>query len=77
MVVELPTFNGLTVDIRLSQFRKANPDEGMEFIDFDSPHGKELLRAFQKECSHRDVQYYHGALGYEAMVCERCDKHFS
>ena len=40
---ELPTFNGYTVDFRLEQFRKADPESGIEFIEFGSVKGKSLL----------------------------------
>jgi hypothetical protein len=39
----LPTFKGYTVDVRLRQFRKADPETGIEFIEFDSPKGDSLL----------------------------------
>ena len=39
----LPTFKGYTVDVKLRQFRKADPETGIEFIDFDSPEGDSLL----------------------------------
>lgn len=40
---QLPTFDGYTVDPRLKQFRKAVPHSDLEFIDFDSEKGRELL----------------------------------
>ena len=40
---ELPTFKGFTVDKRLRQFRKVSKGCQIEFIDFDSKQGKELL----------------------------------
>jgi len=41
----LPTFKGYTVDTRCREFRKINfgPMAGLEFIDFDSDRGDELL----------------------------------
>jgi len=39
----LPTFKGYTVDLRLSEFRRAFLDTSPEFIPFNSPQGKELL----------------------------------
>jgi hypothetical protein len=41
---ELPTFNGLTIDKRLRQFRKVSKGCQIEFIEFDSKRGKDLLR---------------------------------
>ena len=38
----LQVFRGYTVDARLRQFRKVSP-EGIEFLDFSSPEGDELL----------------------------------
>lgn len=46
MVKALPIFKGYTVDVRLRQFRKASPQEGMEFIDFASPQGDDLLEEY-------------------------------
>lgn len=40
---ELPTFKGYTIDPRLKQFRKVMPYKSIEFIDFDSEKGQELL----------------------------------
>ncbi len=40
---QLPVFNGYTVDKRLRQFRKIGGDMGIEFIEFDSNKGLELL----------------------------------
>ena len=42
----LPVFNGYTVDVRLRQFRKADPKTGMEFIDFSSPTGDDMLEEY-------------------------------
>ena len=48
MVTALPTVKGFTVDMRLRQFRKVDPKRGMEFIDFDSPKGEQLLKAYMR-----------------------------
>ncbi len=42
----LPTYEGYTVDIRLKEFRKVDPQVGVEFIPFESPKGDELLEGF-------------------------------
>ena len=41
-MIQLPIYNGWTVDLRLKQFRRILPD-GIEFVDFDSAHGDVLL----------------------------------
>jgi len=46
MVTVLPVFKGYTVDVRLRQFRKADPKTGMEFIDFSSPTGDDMLEEY-------------------------------
>ena len=46
MINILPTFEGYTVDIRLKEFRKADPQQELEFIPFDSPQGDRLLEGF-------------------------------
>ena len=40
----LPRFKGYTVDFRLREFRKAEYPKVLEFIPFDSPKGRKLLR---------------------------------
>ena len=47
----LPVFKGYTVDARLRQFRKVTRGHGwpsIEFIEFDSPKGRRLLRQMQQ-----------------------------
>ena len=39
----LPSFEGCTVDLRLKQFRRVHDDGWIDFIEFDSPEGIELL----------------------------------
>ena len=46
MINILPTFEGYTVDIRLKEFRKVDPQKGLEFIPFDSLQGDRLLEGF-------------------------------
>ncbi len=46
MVKVLPVFNGYTVDVRLREFRKGSSETGMEFIDFSSPEGDDLLEEY-------------------------------
>ncbi len=56
---ELPTFNGYTVDIRLKQFMKVERGEApkIEFIDFDSEKGQELLLEMQEYFSSLFEEY--------------------
>jgi hypothetical protein len=42
---ELPTFNGYTVDVRLREFRRVDPEKGIEVVPFDSPEGQHLIHA--------------------------------
>ena len=50
MVTELPEFKGYTVDEKLKQFRKVDRDEpSIEFVDFDSKKGQELLEEYEEE----------------------------
>ena len=44
---ELPTYRGYTIDKRLGQFRKVIHGCRIEFIEFDSEEGKELLAEMQ------------------------------
>ena len=57
---EIPTFKGYTIDPRLKQFRKVIPQEAIEFIDFNSEKGQELLDEMREYFSflydeHSDV----------------------
>ena len=48
---ELPTFRGYTVDRRLRQFRKVaghDDERSLEFIEFASPEGQELLEEMRE-----------------------------
>ena len=48
---ELPTFKGYTVDRKAKQFRKVTnkgDKREIEFIDFNSPEGFELLEEMQE-----------------------------
>lgn len=55
---ELPTFKGYTIDPRLKQFRKVIPQESIEFIDFDSKKGQELLSEMREYFSFLDDDLY-------------------
>jgi len=49
MVKELPKFKGYTADERLRQFRKVDMEKpSIDFVDFDSDEGEELLEEFQE-----------------------------
>lgn len=49
MATKLPEFEGYTVDERLRQFRKVDPKKpSIDFVDFDSEEGQELLRAYEE-----------------------------
>ncbi len=43
-VRRLKVFERYTIDLRLKQFRKAEIGQELEFIEFDSKEGQELLR---------------------------------
>jgi hypothetical protein len=47
MVRRLPTFKGYTVDVRTSEFRKAEPGKRIEFIDFTSEEGMKLIQEME------------------------------
>ena len=48
MTIRLPIFQGYTVDVRLKEFRRADPNKGLEFVNFDSSKGETLLEGFIK-----------------------------
>ena len=41
---QLPIFRGYTVDFRLKEFRKLKRGKHFEFIPFESPTGRKLLK---------------------------------
>ena len=43
MIRQLPVFKGYTVDIRLKEFRRIDPQWGIAFIPFDSEEGRVVL----------------------------------
>jgi len=43
MVRQLPSVKGWTMDVRLKQFRKVDPQKGIVFVDFKSAEGDSLL----------------------------------
>jgi hypothetical protein len=47
----LPAWKGYTVDARLSEFRKVSlaGEPSIEFIPFDSPKGRKMLRRMRDE----------------------------
>lgn len=50
MIKELPTFKGYMVDTRLKQFRKVDRNKpSIDFVDFDSEEGKELLAEYEDQ----------------------------
>ncbi len=46
---KLKEFRGYTVDLRLRQFRKISLDKLLEFIEFSSPKGQQLLAQMHTE----------------------------
>ena len=52
MIVVLPTFKGYTVDYRLKEFRRVDMSthsmDSIEFIPFDSPKGRKLLKEMRR-----------------------------
>jgi hypothetical protein len=43
-MIQLPVFEGWTVDVRLREFRRADYGQVPEFVPFASPRGQGLLR---------------------------------
>ncbi len=59
----LPLFRGYTIDVRLKEFRKADPSKGLEFIAFDSTEGEELLTGYIKTIKAKDKDALQKLLG--------------
>ena len=47
MIRVLPIFKGYTVDLRLQEFRKIEPDKLPEFIPLLSDNGAQLFKEFR------------------------------
>ena len=58
MVRQLPTFKGYTVDVRTKEFRKAEPGHRLEFVDFTSEKGMELI--LEMEENPKEVTTFQG-----------------
>jgi hypothetical protein len=50
-VWRLQEFQGYTVDLRLQQFRKVEVGKPLQFIEFASPQGKQLLQRMHEEAT--------------------------
>ena len=57
-VTKLPTFKGYTVDPRLKQFRRAEYGKALEFIEFDTLEGWELLIELLEAIPHDGRLFY-------------------
>jgi hypothetical protein len=56
MITKLPIWKGWTVDVRLRQFRKADlMTQEIEFLDFDSEEGDNLLTDMIKRCKDKGL----------------------
>lgn len=65
MVRVLPVFRGWTVDVRLRQFRRVHwePDGSpgpVEFLEFSSEEGDDLLVEYIKSLSPEDLESFTG-----------------
>ncbi len=57
MVKELPNYKGYTVDERLRQIRKVDREKpSIEFIDFDSAEGQEILEGYYDTESEENLE---------------------
>ncbi len=57
-VTKLPTFKGYTVDTHLKEFRRAEYGKALEFIEFDSLEGYELLTELLEAIPHDGRFFY-------------------
>ena len=58
MVRQLPIFKGYTVDVRTRQFRKAELGQPLEFVDFTSEKGMDLI--LEMEENPKEVTTFQG-----------------
>ena len=74
MVRQLPTFKGYTVDVRTSEFRKAEPGKLIEFIDFTSEEGMKLIQ--EMEANSEAITTYLGENPNEvAYMADKAMRH--
>lgn len=70
-MIELPKWDGWTIDVRLRQFRKVIEDPnyipGIRFIDFDSDEGRTIFREY---CDARDEYYNEISSDYRRLSME-------
>ena len=61
MIRKLPIFKGYTVDLRLQEFRKIEPDKLPEFIPLLSDKGARLFYEFkQTQEGQKELDHYLG-----------------
>lgn len=61
MIRILPVFKGYTVDLRLQEFRKIEPDQLPEFVSLLSDKGARLFYEFrQTEEGQKEIDYVLG-----------------
>jgi len=53
----LPVFRGYTVDARVGEFRKVNPDTSIKWLDFRCPEGDKLLEEYTKTLDMDSDEY--------------------
>ena len=46
MTRQLPVFQGYTVDVRLKEFRRVDPNTGFKIVPFDSEEGEIWLNEY-------------------------------
>ena len=56
MALELPMFEGYTVDVRLKQFRKVG-NHNIIFVDFDSLEGEKILIRYIKSLDKKRQEF--------------------
>ena len=61
MIRKLPIFKGYTVNLRLQEFRKIEPDKLPEFIPLLSDKGARLFYEFkQTQAGQKELDHYWG-----------------
>jgi hypothetical protein len=69
---QLPTFKGYTIDVRCCQFRKAVYGETLEFIDFDTEDGKEMIQELVRSIPTDSVLFDEIAEMIHVVVAHPC-----
>ena len=74
--MELPKWNGWTIDLKLKQFRRVGREGalGIEFVEFNSVEGREILKEY---CEYKYNYHMEEGSVYQRIVFDIEEGSFS